>query len=57
MKIRNEKAYEIPLCKSDCDSWWNACRNDYTCLDNWGKGFDWSSGKNCSTFLKYEKLI
>lgn len=50
MKIRNEKYFNVPLCKSECDNWWNACQNDMTCLDNWGKGFNWSSGVNvCPT--------
>ncbi|KII63456.1 Folate receptor gamma [Thelohanellus kitauei] len=25
----------IPLCSSDCDSWYDACKNDYTCSTTW----------------------
>lgn len=44
--IRNEKFLDIPLCKSDCDEWWEACKHEMTCLDNWSKGFNWTSGIN-----------
>ncbi|XP_005107989.2 folate receptor beta [Aplysia californica] len=45
-KIRNERFRDVPICKSDCENWWEACHDDYTCLDNWATGFDWSSGIN-----------
>jgi folate receptor len=44
-KIRTERFYNIPLCKSDCDAWFDDCRDDYTCRDNWNKGFVWKNGK------------
>jgi len=40
MKIRNETFVDVPLCKTDCDSWFDACKNDFTCIDNWTK-FSW----------------
>ncbi|XP_041476758.1 folate receptor gamma-like [Lytechinus variegatus] len=57
ISIRNELFLHVPLCDTDCSVWFEACRNDYTCLDNWSKGWDWSSGENecpanatCETF-------
>ncbi|KAL3880044.1 hypothetical protein ACJMK2_032316 [Sinanodonta woodiana] len=46
MKIRNERPMNVPLCNSTCYKWWNDCQNEYTCLNNWGKGFNWISGTN-----------
>jgi folate receptor len=40
-KMRSERYYKIPLCESDCRSWFNACQDDYTCRDNWNTGFKW----------------
>jgi len=41
---RSERYYQIPLCKSDCTQWFNDCKYDYTCRDNWNKGFKWNNG-------------
>ena len=56
-KGRTERFYQIPLCKKDCDSWFNACQDDYTCRDNWHAGFLWINKTNycpekskCQTF-------
>jgi len=46
MKTRRERFYKVPLCASDCDVWFNACRDDYTCTDNWMLNFRWKDGKN-----------
>ncbi|XP_045206368.2 folate receptor alpha-like [Mercenaria mercenaria] len=46
ISIRNERFQHTPLCTSQCTSWWEACKDDYTCLDNWGKGFNWTTGVN-----------
>ncbi|CAB3385638.1 Hypothetical predicted protein [Cloeon dipterum] len=46
MKIRKERFYQVPLCQSDCDSWFEACQDDLTCIRNWIREFDWKSGKN-----------
>lgn len=37
-----EEYLNLPLCQSECDDWWNACRDEYTCADNWYNGFDTS---------------
>ncbi|XP_038057124.1 folate receptor gamma-like isoform X2 [Patiria miniata] len=57
ISIRNERFLGVPLCKTECHAWFNACRSDFTCKDNWAKGWDWSSGGNecpadttCRTF-------
>ncbi len=39
--MRRERYYKIPLCQNDCNNWFNACKDDYTCRDNWNKGFKW----------------
>lgn len=57
MKIRRERYLDVPLCATDCDDWFKACRNDYTCTDNWTLNFEWRDGVNhcrneseCRTF-------
>lgn len=59
-KIRNERFVDVPLCASDCNSWFQDCADDYTCTDNWPLNFEWIPGKGnrcpvgstCTTFLK-----
>ncbi|KAG9265304.1 folate receptor gamma [Astyanax mexicanus] len=47
---RKERIIDVPLCLEDCESWYNDCKYDFTCKDNWHKGWDWSSGTNhCPT--------
>uniref|UniRef100_A0A5K3EYT4 Folate_rec domain-containing protein n=1 Tax=Mesocestoides corti TaxID=53468 RepID=A0A5K3EYT4_MESCO len=42
-----ERAFRVPLCESDCKSWYDACKDDLTCAMNWRSGgFDWGSGEN-----------
>uniref|UniRef100_A0A3Q2VNP5 Folate receptor n=1 Tax=Haplochromis burtoni TaxID=8153 RepID=A0A3Q2VNP5_HAPBU len=41
---RKERILDVPLCKEDCETWWEDCKNDFTCKTNWHKGWDWSSG-------------
>ncbi|XP_058543873.1 folate receptor alpha-like [Neofelis nebulosa] len=43
---RKERILNVPLCKEDCQQWWEDCRTSYTCKSNWHKGWDWSSGHN-----------
>lgn len=45
-KIANERFYEVPLCESDCKTWWEDCLFDYACTPNWARGFKYSGGKN-----------
>ncbi|GLG95780.1 Folate receptor beta [Gryllus bimaculatus] len=35
MKIRNERFFEVPLCASDCNAWFDACKDDFTCSEKW----------------------
>jgi len=46
MKIRSERPFGVPLCASDCDAWYNDCKDEYTCVDNWTRDFIWRDGKN-----------
>nr|CDS27085.1 folate receptor beta [Hymenolepis microstoma] len=42
-----ENVFKVPLCESDCNSWYEACKNSTACATNWRSGgFDWSSGTN-----------
>ncbi|KII66031.1 Folate receptor alpha [Thelohanellus kitauei] len=34
-KIRSERLIGIPLCSNDCDLWFEACKDDYTCSSTW----------------------
>ncbi|ELK32477.1 Folate receptor alpha [Myotis davidii] len=43
---RRERILDVPLCKEDCESWWEDCRTSYTCKNNWHKGWNWTSGSN-----------
>ncbi|XP_052793667.1 folate receptor gamma-like isoform X3 [Mya arenaria] len=48
MKIRNERFVDVPLCHSECDAWWEDCRDDFTCVENWSRHFNWTSdGAKC----------
>ncbi|KAL8598760.1 hypothetical protein ACOMHN_033323 [Nucella lapillus] len=58
-KIRNQRYLNVPMCQRTCDTWWEACKYDLTCSDNWLRNFNWSTGINkcptgskCDTFLK-----
>lgn len=57
-KIRNQRYQNVPLCQKTCNDWWEACKSDLTCTDNWIQNFNWSTGSNqcptgsrCDTFL------
>ncbi|XP_072256336.1 folate receptor alpha-like [Pyxicephalus adspersus] len=43
---RKERILDVPLCKEDCDTWYDDCSNDYTCMENWHVGWNWTTGKN-----------
>ena len=30
----------VPVCASYCDAWFEACRNDLTCVEDWLEDFD-----------------
>ncbi|XP_031561685.1 folate receptor gamma-like [Actinia tenebrosa] len=59
-KTRRERFVNVPLCASDCDAWFEACKDEYTCSDNWGdiKTWNWTKSGNeckkpCKTFKEY----
>ncbi|XP_056410477.1 folate receptor alpha-like [Hyla sarda] len=53
---RKERILDVPLCKEDCESWYNDCSNDYTCMDNWHVGWNWTNGMNkCPTGKSCQK--
>lgn len=35
----------VPLCRSECDQWFEDCKNDLACVPNWSKDFTWESGQ------------
>ncbi|XP_075053969.1 folate receptor alpha-like [Mixophyes fleayi] len=43
---RKERILDVPLCKEDCESWFNDCSQDYTCMENWHVGWNWDNGTN-----------
>ena len=57
---RRERVVNVPLCASDCDAWFEACKDDYTCSGNWMdlKSWNWTKTGNecknpCKTFKEY----
>jgi len=57
MKYRKERAFQVPLCAADCDNWFDDCKNDMTCAENWIKDLVTKNNKkecadkgNCKTF-------
>ena len=36
-------AYNIPLCAGYCEDWYSACKNDFTCVTNWGANFPYDA--------------
>ncbi|XP_032826838.2 riboflavin-binding protein-like isoform X1 [Petromyzon marinus] len=34
--------HHVPVCSHFCDSWFDACREDFTCVRNWIYDWDWS---------------
>ncbi|PKK19355.1 folate receptor gamma-like, transcript variant X1 [Columba livia] len=43
---RRERILHVPLCKEDCEEWWEDCKDAVTCKDNWHKGWNWATGTN-----------
>ena len=33
----------VPICMDYCDAWFEACKDDYTCFDNWLESYDAAS--------------
>lgn len=42
---RRERILHVPLCKEDCEEWWEDCKDYVTCKDNWHKGWNWATGQ------------
>lgn len=36
-----QRIYNVPLCAAQCNSWWEACKEEMTCAKNWAKDFQW----------------
>lgn len=45
-KIAKQRFHKVPLCASDCDEWWEACKEDFTCAYNWPRDFRFKNGHN-----------
>uniref|UniRef100_A0A8D2D0T8 Folate receptor alpha n=1 Tax=Sciurus vulgaris TaxID=55149 RepID=A0A8D2D0T8_SCIVU len=43
---RKERILDVPLCKEDCQRWWEDCQTSFTCKSNWHKGWNWTLGYN-----------
>uniref|UniRef100_A0A4W5QBX3 Folate receptor n=1 Tax=Hucho hucho TaxID=62062 RepID=A0A4W5QBX3_9TELE len=41
---RKERILHVPLCQEDCHSWWDDCKDDFTCKQDWHYGWDWTTG-------------
>ncbi|TGZ68526.1 hypothetical protein CRM22_004209 [Opisthorchis felineus] len=39
---RRERSYLVPLCEEDCNKWYEACKNEETCVRDWSVEFEWS---------------
>lgn len=43
-KNRSSRYFKIPLCKTDCELWYEDCKEDFTCVENWSRDFRWKNG-------------
>ncbi|NXY09341.1 FOLR1 protein, partial [Pteruthius melanotis] len=43
---RRERILHVPLCKEDCEEWWEDCKDARTCKENWHEGWNWATGTN-----------
>ncbi|XP_048838205.1 folate receptor [Brienomyrus brachyistius] len=43
---RKERILDVPLCREDCETWWEDCKGDFTCKENWHVGWNWTTGRN-----------
>lgn len=55
---RKQRIRDLPLCGSVCDEWFEACKEDWTCSNNWGDMKTWNfTAKTCKleckTFKKH----
>ncbi|XP_019639047.1 PREDICTED: uncharacterized protein LOC109481009 [Branchiostoma belcheri] len=60
LSVPTDTGSTIPVCASFCDRWFDACRNDVTCVANWRSDWDMDdqnrnncpAGSSCVTFDK-----
>lgn len=57
-----DRFINIPVCSSVCNAWYSACKDEYTCTDNWYIGFNkdnkgFNVCKNISTCDTYENVF
>nr|XP_021145916.1 folate receptor gamma-like [Columba livia] len=45
---RRERILHVPLCREDCEQWWDDCQDSATCKVNWHKGWNWTSAESRS---------
>uniref|UniRef100_A0A8C0Z0M2 Folate receptor-like domain-containing protein n=1 Tax=Canis lupus familiaris TaxID=9615 RepID=A0A8C0Z0M2_CANLF len=55
---QGERIRDAPLCREDCEQWWEDCRTSYTCRSDWLGSWDWSreplpAGAACRPFPRY----
>ncbi|XP_007534089.1 sperm-egg fusion protein Juno [Erinaceus europaeus] len=43
--LQARRAAGVPLCKEDCEQWWEDCRSASTCKDDWLHGWHRSGGR------------
>ncbi|NXM91302.1 FOLR3 protein, partial [Oenanthe oenanthe] len=41
---RRERIRNVPLCREDCERWWQDCGDARTCKENWHQGWNWATG-------------
>ncbi|XP_068791552.1 folate receptor alpha-like [Struthio camelus] len=44
---RRERILHVPLCREDCEEWWEDCKDYVTCKENWHKGWNWATADLC----------
>ena len=57
-KTRRERMVDVPVCATECDAWFEACKDDLTCSNNWGNYKTWNYTSKmckmeCKTFKEY----
>ena len=51
----------VPICSGYCNDWFDACKDDMTCVQNWLSGFNYSTNVNTcpaqSTCRKFSEVM
>lgn len=60
---RKDAVTKVPICFDYCDSWFEACKNEKTCVENWETGFvkvghhyACPNNSKCTTFKKVKSI-